>query len=204
MRITEKFVTILTKFNVINNIILGIVLLAVNLNFIDVLKYGIISLLLYYLFCIPSLTLLSYGFFYYFIVCYYFKIRFKSLKLFITNLTNESRLKFSTFRAVIKQHNSICKDTKNYNRFWSKYYFVLNYTLIPFNLLALQLIFFEDNALMVLISAIIVVISSMFSHFMLNSITASVNGEAGNSFKYLNKLFMSENSILSIRSKIKV
>jgi hypothetical protein len=204
MRTAEKFVTILTKFNAINNIILGIVLLAINFNFIDVLKYGIISLLLYYLFCIPFLTLITYGFFYYFIVCYYFKIRFKSLELFITNLTNGSRLKFSSFRAVIKQHNSICKDMKNYNRFWSKYYFALNYTIIPFNLLALQLIFFEENAPMVLISAIIFIIFSMFSHFTLNSITASVNGEAGNSFKYLNKLFMSENSILSVRSKIKV
>jgi hypothetical protein len=200
----EKLVTILTKFNSINSIILGIVLLAINLNFIDVLKYGIISLLLYYLFCFSFPTIFFYGFFYYFIVCYYFKIRFKSLKPFITNSTNGSRLKFSSLRAIIKQHNTICKDTKNYNRFWSKYYFALNYTIIPFNLLALQLIFFEDNALMVLISATIFVILSMFSHFMLNSITASVNAEAGNSFKYLNKLFMSKNSILSVRSKIKV
>jgi hypothetical protein len=204
IKFIEKFLSIGTKFNIINVIVVGVALLIMNFNSIDILKYGIISLLLYCLFCIPLLIVSFYGFFYYFIICYYFRMRFKSLKLLIINLSKVSQFRYNTFREIIKQHNNICKDTKNCNRFWSKYYFALTFTIIPINLLTLQLIFFEDNALMVLISATIFVILSMFSHFMLNSITALVNAEAGNSFKYLNKIFISKNSILSIRSKIKV
>jgi hypothetical protein len=201
IKFTKKFISIGTKFNIINVIVVGVAPLLSDS--IDILKYAIISLLLYCLFCIPVLIVGFYGFLYYFIVCYYFRMRFKSLKLLIINLSKVSQYRFSTFREIIK-HNSICKDTQNYNRFWSKYYFALTFTITPINLLALQLIFFEDNALMVLISATVFVILSMFSHFMLNSITASVNEEAKNSFIYLNKIFISKNSILSVRSKIKV
>jgi ABC-type transport system involved in Fe-S cluster assembly fused permease/ATPase subunit len=94
-----------------------------------------------YLFWASSIVpVITFSFLYYLIVCYYCKIRFKSFNDYLNSLKDAKIRAFINYKTVdqlIKDRNSICSDTKNYNKFWQKYYFALTYTLISINLLTL-------------------------------------------------------------------
>jgi len=91
-----------------------------------------------------------------------------------------------------------------HNKFWRKYSFAIVYSLIPLNLMNLQLLFFENiNAGSRGIS-LVFAIGSLFSLFELNSIMASINSEAHKSYKSMFKLLLDIKSNMKLSIKIKV
>jgi hypothetical protein len=113
-------------------------------------------------------------------------------------------LKYKTIDQLIKDHNSICLDIKLYNKFWQKYYFSLTYTLIPINLLTLQLILFEKHILPLFCGLILSFFVTFVSHLTINIIIASINSEASKSYKSLLEMYLKTNSLLNTKRKIKV
>jgi hypothetical protein len=108
------------------------------------------------------------------------------------------------FKALIEEHNSICNDIKLHNKFWKYYSLAITYVLIPINLMTLQQIFFEDIMIPILILATIFLVVFLSSQVMLNSITASINKEASNSYKILIRLYLDSNSYIKFKDQIKV
>jgi len=63
---------------------------------------------------------------YYFITCYYLKLRLTSIAKRMKNLVNSSNhLSFKgrqlTIRRLLEDHNKLCQQIDNYNKFWRKY-----------------------------------------------------------------------------------
>jgi hypothetical protein len=133
-------------------------------------------------------------------------VRFKSFNNCLKSLLNgksNSFLELKTVDKLIEDHNSICLDTNLYNKFWQKYYFALTYTLIPFNLLALQLLF-ENLDLIPFVITLSISFETMGSFLMFTTITASINSEALKSYKALNKLFSLMSYSTNVGHKVKV
>jgi hypothetical protein len=144
---------------------------------------------------------------YYFIVCFYCKTIFKSFNNSVKLLFDgkgKTFLKYKTIDQLMKDHNSICLDIKLYNKFWQKYYFSLIYTLIPMNLVLLQLILFEEQILAMFLGMLSFFMGTIISHLMFNLMTASINSEASKSYKSLLELYLKTNSLLNMRRKLKV
>ncbi len=176
------------------------------LNTPDLIVYHILSAILYFSFNFSIITVISYSFLYFFIVCYYCKMRFKSFNNYLKSLLNgksNSFLELKTVDKLIEDHNSICLDTNLCNKFWQKYYFALTYTLIPSNLLALQLLF-ENLDLIPFIITLSTSLETMGSFLMFTTITASINSEALESYKALNKLFSLMSYSTNVGRKVKV
>ncbi len=176
-------------------------------NYSDLKKFGILSAFIFLINGFFCATVIGFSFLYYFIICLYCRIIFKSFNSSIKQLFNGKRkalLKYKTIDQLIKDHNSICLDIKLYNKFWQKYYFFLTYTLIPFNLIFLQLIIFENQILPLLCVTILIFLTTIISHLMFNIMTASINSEASKSYKSLLEMYLKTNSLLNIKRKMKV
>ncbi len=205
---TLKFITQYVIYSILLfEFLLSFAVLFIFFDLSDLLKYGILSSLIYFFNCYIWFPLIGFSSFYYFIVCYYCKTRFKSFNNYIQLLLNEKNtafLKYKTVDQLINYHNSICSDIKSFNNFWQKYYFSITYTLIPINLLLLQLVLFEELLLPLFCVTIIFNFGSMASHLMFNSITASINSEALRTYKSLEKIYLKMNFSLNTRRKLKV
>jgi hypothetical protein len=176
-------------------------------NYSDLIKFGVLSAFIFFINCYFWVSVIEFSFLYYFIVCFYCKTIFKSFNNSIKQLFDGKRktfLKRKTIDQLIKDHNSICLDIKLYNKFWQKYYFSLTYTLIPINLLLLQLILFEEQIVALFYAALSFFLTTIISHLMFNLMSASINSEASKSFEALLQVYLKTNSLLNTNRKIKV
>jgi hypothetical protein len=176
-------------------------------DYSDFIKFGVLSAFIYLINAYFWLTVIAFSFFYYFIICFYCKTIFKSFNNSIKQLFDgkgKAFLKYKTIDRLIKDHNSICLDIKLYNKFWQKYNFSLAYTLIPINLMGLQILLFEDQIIPVFCVTFSFFSVTIISHFMFNLMTASINSEASNSYKSLIEMYLKTNYLINTKRKIKV
>jgi hypothetical protein len=176
-------------------------------NYSDLIRFGLLSAFIFLIDSYFWLSIIGFSFLYYFIVCFYCKTIFKSFNNSIKLLFDgkgKAFLKYKTIDQLIKDHNSICLDIKLCNKFWQKYYFSLTYTLIPTNLILLQLILFEDQILPVFFVCLFCFLYTIGSHLMFNLMTASINSEASKSYKSLLEMYLKTNSLLNTKRKMKV
>ena len=175
------------------------------LNLIEILLYGIISGILILLIVLIGVTMISYPFLYYYIVCYYFKVCFQEFSLKINSVNNRKLfVKQNNLIELLDFHNSICFKIYKYNQFWCEYYFIVCYTVIPISLLLIELAFFNN---LIFVAQILFQFTALFyllSLFSLNLITASINSEAKISEKLLYKILFRFNNLLNIGTKLKV
>ncbi len=184
-----------------------LVLLYLFYDYSDLIKFGVLSAFIYLIDCYFWVTVIAFSFFYYFIICFYCKTMFKSFNNSIKQLFDgkgKAFLKFITIDQLTKDHNSICLDIKLYNKFWQKYYLSLAYTLIPINLMGLQILLFEDQIISVFCITLSFFSVTIISHFMLNLMTASINSEASKSYKSLIEMYLKTNYLINTKRKIKV
>jgi hypothetical protein len=146
--------------------------------------------------------LISYSFFYYFVVCYYVNLRFNTLNRMILEAIKKFHI--NKLQEILAEHNSICDDIFAFNKFWKKCFFAINYNIIPINLMLLHEILFEDSLFLGQIAAILITTGYLSSHFILNLITASVNKNTTKSRKNLLKLYYSMKFLLDPKIKIDV
>jgi hypothetical protein len=169
---------------------------------IQSLFFGILNTMFHWFWTNCAFGIESYSFLFYFIVCYYSKIRFKILNNIISRNSKLPVVKLTA--RIIREHNDVCNDILRYDKFWNKFYFALTYTIIPINLMLLHLILFDDLILTSFLIFSMVVIIYLFSHIVLNLISASVNKNALKSHKYLFKFQTKFSSRINLKQKIKV
>jgi len=213
----QKYVQKIKTFKFILNLFLYLVfsfsffttlaLLFLFFNYLDFIKFGLLSTFIFLINSYFWTSVVGFSFLYYFIVCFYCKTIFKSFNNSIQQLfegKGKAFLKYKTIDQLIKDHNSICLDIKLYNKFWQKYYFSLIYTLIPINLMALQLLLFENQILPLFFATISFFVGTIASHLMFNLMTASINSEASKSYNSFLEMYLKTNSLLNTKRKIKV
>jgi len=82
---------------------------------------------------------------YFYIICYYFKLRIHLLNQQILILSNNiSILQIALKRKLIHEHNTICLQIKMFNTFWKKFYLSMLMCNMPANLVELIMILFTD------------------------------------------------------------
>jgi hypothetical protein len=169
---------------------------------IQSLFFGILSAIFHGLWTNYAFGVQLYSFLFYFMSCYYFEIRFKILN---NNISRNSKLSDVELTArIIYEHNNICNDILKYNKFWKSFYFTLTYTIIPINLMLLQQLLLDDIIFTAFLIYSLLVIIYLFSHIILNLISASVNKNASKSHKFLFKFQTQFLSLINVRQKIKV
>jgi hypothetical protein len=170
-------------------------------NTIQSLFFGILSAIFHSLWANYALGVQLYSFLFYFMSCYYFEIRFKILN----NIPRNSKLSvLKLTERIIREHNNICNDIQKYNKFWKSFYFTLTYTIIPINLMLLQQLLLDDIVFTAFLNYSLFAIIYLFSHIILNLISASVNKNASKSHKFLFKFQTQLLSSINARQKIKV
>jgi hypothetical protein len=169
---------------------------------IQSLFFGILNAMFHSFWTRHALGVQLYSFLFYFIVCYYSTIRFEILNNKISRNNKLSVAKLT--ERIIREHNDVCNHILRYDKFWKKFYFALTYTIIPINLMFLHLILFDDLILTIFLVNSMVVIIFLFSHIVLNLISASVNKNASKSYKFLFKFQTKFSSKINVRQKIKV
>src|SRR5260221_685315 len=87
----------------------------------DFIIYGIISIILYILLSFLIVKILYYSFEYFYIICYYCKIRVKCLCNQMVLNSEHLLLNYKSIDKIIRGHNKICQTIFKYNLFW-KYY----------------------------------------------------------------------------------
>jgi len=171
----------------------------------DILIFGIMSSSKLCAFVYSVFIIISYSFLYYFIVCYYCKMRFMSFNRDIFELiSNKVLFTSKTVTQLIDELNLICNDIILHNKFWKKYLFIITYTLIPINLMILHQIFFEHLMIGIRIISLLFMIATFVSQYLLNYMTASINIEASKSYKYLLNFYLEKNINIKLNDKIKV
>jgi len=199
----KNVIDLLNYFGQLSFPLMTISVLIVHFDSITVhISYAILNSIMFCLWCYSILKIISYSFFYYFIVCYYCRMRLRSLNKLISKIKIFS--KSSKIDEVIKEQNDICNDMVIYNKFWKNYYFAINYVLTPINLMLLEEMLFEKLPFTTLLIVILFLVNNLLSHLMLNILTASLNREARELHKNLLRKSNIKSFTLTIKRKLKV
>jgi len=114
--------------------IIAVMTFAFNLSLWDFILFGILWSILWPVWTYTCGSLAFWSAAYYYIVCYYLKIRLNSIQNKLRDLLSKSRTskirsKCSTIKQILEEHNDLCRKIDNYNKFWRKY---LTITLLIF------------------------------------------------------------------------
>jgi hypothetical protein len=204
-----KLMRIITKLAVYSSVFLyalmSIVLVIISHDLVQIFKYGIIGILLYISLGFPIIFILFYSFLYYYIVCYYCRMRFRIFNNFLEQkIKNKMFIKYKVIDELFREHNGICNKIIFYNKFWKHYFFAINYILIPIYLLVLQQIIFEETNFPVFITSFSGFIVSVGTHLTINSLAASINKESSKLYKSLHNFYLKLIPSLNTKRKIKV
>jgi hypothetical protein len=167
-------------------------------------KEGILSVILYLSMAYVIVMVSFNGFIYFFIICYYCKIRLKIFNKVLAKSKLDQFLAKPSADEIIHEINNICTDIGKHNIFWRKYFGVITFTLLPLNLTGIEQVVFMDMPFETFLFLAMFCIGTLIGHYMLNLLAASVNKEANRSNKILFKFYVKNNQYLNMNRKIKV
>jgi hypothetical protein len=201
-----KFYKFLTdtslKVSIYFNIFFLMALAFLVFNTIESVLFGILNAIFDWLWVTYAFGVQLYCFLFYFIVCHYIRTRFKILN---NKISRKSKLTVAKLTArIIREHNNICNDILEYDKFWKNFYFALTYTIIPINLMLLQQLLFDDIKLTTILMYSLFTVIYLISHIVLNLVSASVNKNASKSHKFLFRFQTKFLPLINVKQKIKV
>ena len=88
-----------------------------------------------------------------YLIFYYFQLRCIKVNKKLLNLYSDVELDNRSAEAVISDHNSICSQIANYNKFWQKHYSGIIFTVIPISLVLLHQVLFEELKLAIRVNS---------------------------------------------------
>jgi hypothetical protein len=195
IEITLKFVALLVFFFYV-----GLAILVSDT--IQGLFFRILNAIFHFLWLNYALGIHLYSILFFYMCCYYFEIRFKVLNNKISKNSKLSVDKLTT--SIIREHNNICKDILEYNKFWKSFYLTLTYTIIPMNLMLLQQLLLDEITLTTVLIYSMAVTIYLIIFIVLNLISAEVNKNALESHKFLFKFQTKFLSLINVKQRIKV
>ncbi len=100
--------------------------MALNYNLVHWLLFGITWTTIWGIWCYNSCLIAFYFPGYFFIVCYYLKLRLNSIRIRLNIIRNKSKSiatneKILMIRRLLEEHNDLCQQISNYNKYWKKY-----------------------------------------------------------------------------------
>ncbi len=103
-----------------------VITMVLNYSLVNGLLFGISWTTIWIIFCYNACTAGFYFPGYFFIVCYYLKQRLISTRIRLNIIRNKSKSlttiqKISMIRRLLEDHNDICQQISNYNKYWMKY-----------------------------------------------------------------------------------
>jgi len=106
-----------------------------NLSLYDFLIFGILWTIFYPFYCYFSCSAAYWLPAYYYIVCYYFKLRFNSIQNKLKNLifqekSSNLRKNLIIIKQILKEHNDLCQRIDSYNKYWRKHLTITSLTFI--------------------------------------------------------------------------
>jgi hypothetical protein len=113
------------------------ILTTLNYDIYDFILYGISWVIIWTIWCYYATIAIYWPPGYFFIVCYYLKLRLTSFQIRLKTLSQEinslsMKTKSFLIKSILKEHNELCQQIFIYNKFWRKY---LTITLTIFVLL---------------------------------------------------------------------
>lgn len=202
-----KFIKAIIDFGVpfINLCVSSLCLTSIALKYYpDFLLEGILGAILFCSMGYFIVMVVFNGFLYYFIVCYYCKIRLRLFNRTLADFNSGKLLRAKSTNAILSDSNNCCLEVILHNKIWRKYYFTLTYVLFPVNLILLHQIIFAIVPFATLLFMIVFLIGALIAHYILNLLTASINKEISRSYKLLIKYYYKNNPPLNLNLKIKV
>ena len=148
---------------------------------------------------------------FFYLIFYFIKLRSERLNERLQNLLANSGHVDSVRLArmadqLIEQHNSICRQTKSFNKFWSKYLLYILISLMPLNLFLLhQVMFKEMQAITLLFNCFMVGLSWIFIFlvsFFASLVPKSMKLTAKKLFKL--QMIIDSRSSSGVRTKLKI
>jgi len=210
----EKFFIHVKKIYVMTNIMTKSAILSISLMIVIIIifkydfnyfiKFGFISSILFYLYVYYVASFVYYGPMYFFIVCYYCKMRMQSINNKLKKIFGKIIISKSSIDNLLEDHNQMCNTIIIYNKFWNKILQLIILSMIPFNLIYLHQIFFEDLPKQTIFATSTVLLFTSFFLLTMNTITAVVHKEVLKSYKLFNKILIKLGNSKSIKRKIKV
>lgn len=181
-----------TQFSFYNSIFFGIPWLIVTIPFCYYLSGNIIS-------C----------FTYFYIVCFYVKLRAQQVSQVIQKATMEN-CPLTTVKRIVKIHNQLCACLAGYNKFWRKYFFATLFILLPCNLFMFHEVVYGHLNLVTRAVYILCVAETAVFIFMVTFNTAGASYEIHGTYTQLLSLYVktikqsyrSGNSIVPLLFKV--
>ncbi len=132
-----------------------------------------------YIFTLDSIKTIVFAF----LIVYYFGIRAQKINKIINNLMASSQMNghqiSSAVKSFIYEHNQICTQISNYNKFWKKLYFSFIFAGIPMSLCYLHQFLFENQDIYVRavfgFSILIHIIVMFFFQFLVASLSSKIH-----------------------------
>jgi hypothetical protein len=118
-------------------------------DFFRAISIGLISSIVFWLYCYYVVGLIYYGLMYFLIISYYCKLRMDSINENLKILIEKFMIPNKSIDNLLKDHNDICNTINDYNIFWKRIYEMTLYKIIPTNLIFLHQGFFGDLLLLI-------------------------------------------------------
>jgi len=196
-----KLMTLTMRLSFLTMIIVVIIFVY---DLLYLIKFGLLSSIIFYIWMYYVVALCYYSVQYFYTVCYYCKIRMKSLNVNTEAILKMSFISIPLIDKLLEDHNNIFKTIINYNRFWKKIFFIIIYSFIPFNLTLLHQLLFEDLPKHSLIAIGFTFTFATLFLFSCNLITASVLSEILRSEKLIHKFLIKMGPSVNTKRKLKV
>ena len=205
IKLVDLLVRFMFNFFVLISFLLSVIVLLISYNFWRFLKYGIIAIIIHNLWFYYALAIIYFTFSYLYYICFYCKIRMKTINTNIKSINNSFLMSYALIDKLIKDHNNICKTIISYNNFWQKILrLLIGCNLIPFTLIFLHQSMFEDLPFHTLFTAITGFSCGLSILFLIFFITSSVSKEVSKSYKLIYKLLIKFGPIVNTKRKINV
>ena len=180
--------------------------LSINATFIEIIFPIIPWVLIFITYCYYSANFLVYQIIYFYLICYYLKIKVINENLKINQILNSKlRLTNLNIKLILRSMKSLHSEIIEYNNnYWSEFIFwILSITITIMNMCLFYAIYGYIVILRPLFALIVITFIFLLSIILI--ISSSISSEVFNSYILLNKLFIySLKNRISTTTKIKV
>jgi len=193
----------MTAFTTISAVITFSSLAIMNYNLFDLIIYGIPWVLVNGIWAFYCAGVGGSIFGLYLIICYYLRLRIRQINILIDTLYRSPIFVDMAIIDILNKHNKVCTLIDNYNKFWSKYIFLIFFLYIPNNAFLLYNFIYERLDPIVLTAIILLLTENVIILFLVAFFGGSVSSELNNSYNKLCSLSTTKSS-MSKMTKIKV
>jgi len=181
------------------SMIIVIIIISYDLEYF--LKFGLLSSIIFYIWVYIVIPITYHTVEYFYTVCYYCKIRMKSINKNTEKLIKNTFIPYSSINELLRNYDNMFKTIINYNKMWKKIFFILVYSFIPFNLVLLHELLFEELPKQTMIAILFTIIYSLLILFSCNLTTASVLKQVLKSEKLIFKLLIKLGPVVNVKRK---